>query len=243
MDTARNDNVVDFVVCERKIVLQLVPPYDHRTNPAERAIRTFKDHFTAGLASLPPSFPLHLWDRLVAHAVITLNMLRQSRTNPKISAHHHLYGAFDFNRTPLAPPGCRVVVYETPDHRRTWDSRGTDGYYLGPALEHYRCHRAYVPSTRSERVVKSVEFFPHNCAVPISDPRTDATHAAHALAEALKGHQSNTPYQAPGDDQLKAIHQLSEIFTTITARKRMPIEQPTRAPPPRVPIQTTADGH
>ena len=39
------------------INLQLVPPYDHRTNPAERAIGTFKDHFISGLASLPPNSP------------------------------------------------------------------------------------------------------------------------------------------------------------------------------------------
>ena len=81
----------------RDIKLQLVPPYGHRTNPAERAINTWKSHFISGLSSLPPLFPLHLWDRLIKHAVITLNMLRQSPTNLKISAHHHLYSAFDFN--------------------------------------------------------------------------------------------------------------------------------------------------
>ena len=47
---------------QQDISLQLVPPYDHRTNPAEKAIDTFKSHFLSGLASLPPTFPLHLWD-------------------------------------------------------------------------------------------------------------------------------------------------------------------------------------
>ena len=60
------------------IALQLVPPYNHRTNPAERAIGTFKDHFIAGLSSLPPDFPLHLWDRLIELATTTLNLLRPS---------------------------------------------------------------------------------------------------------------------------------------------------------------------
>ena len=35
------------------VSLQLVPLYDHRTNPAEKAIDTFKSHFIAGLSSLP----------------------------------------------------------------------------------------------------------------------------------------------------------------------------------------------
>ena len=46
---------------EKDIHLQLVPPYDHWTNPAKRSIDTFKCHFMVGLASLPPSFLLHLW--------------------------------------------------------------------------------------------------------------------------------------------------------------------------------------
>ena len=43
-----------------KIDHQLSPPYEHRTNPAEKAIDTFKCHFIAGLSSLDPAFPLHL---------------------------------------------------------------------------------------------------------------------------------------------------------------------------------------
>jgi hypothetical protein len=45
------DNDVDY---------QLVPPHCHRHNAAERAIRTFKEHFMAGLSSVDPTFPLHL---------------------------------------------------------------------------------------------------------------------------------------------------------------------------------------
>jgi hypothetical protein len=35
---------------------QLVPPHCHRRNAAERAIRTFKEHFVAGLSSVDPTF-------------------------------------------------------------------------------------------------------------------------------------------------------------------------------------------
>jgi 3-deoxy-D-arabino-heptulosonate 7-phosphate (DAHP) synthase len=34
---------------EQDITFQLVPPYNHRRNAAERAIRSFKDHLSAGL--------------------------------------------------------------------------------------------------------------------------------------------------------------------------------------------------
>ena len=44
-----------------KIAYQLVPPHIHRRNTAEKAISTFKDHFIAGLASVSPKMPMHLW--------------------------------------------------------------------------------------------------------------------------------------------------------------------------------------
>jgi hypothetical protein len=64
------------------IAYQLVPPHWHRRNAAERAVRTFKEHFVAGLSSVDPSFPLHLWDGLLPQAEITLNLLRTSRLHP-----------------------------------------------------------------------------------------------------------------------------------------------------------------
>ena len=159
----------------KNIKLQLVPPYDHRTNPSEKAIDVWKAHFIAGLASLPPDFPVHLWCRLIEHATLTLNLMRPSKLNPRLSAYAQLNGAFDFNTTPLAPPGCRAVVHETRDQRATWDPKGTNAWYLGPALQHYRCHRVYVPKSRAERIIRTIEFFPHNCANPQSSPLDNAT--------------------------------------------------------------------
>jgi hypothetical protein len=36
---------------QQDITFQLFPPYSHRCNSAERAIRSFKDHLIAGLCS------------------------------------------------------------------------------------------------------------------------------------------------------------------------------------------------
>jgi hypothetical protein len=105
-----------------------------------RAIRSFKDHLIAGLCSTEKSFPMHLWDRILPQAVMTLNMLRTSRINPKLSAATHIFGQNDFNRVPMAPPGTRIIAHETPGRRRTLAPHGQDGWYIGPALEHYRCY-------------------------------------------------------------------------------------------------------
>ena len=96
---------------------QLVAPNNHRNNTAERAIHTFKNHIVAGLSSVQPKFPMYLLDELLPQALITLNLLQTSRICPKISAYGHLHGTYNFDKTPLAPPGVRALIYNDPNHR------------------------------------------------------------------------------------------------------------------------------
>jgi hypothetical protein len=93
------------------VAYQLVPPHCHRRNDAERAIRTFKEHFVAGISSVDPAFPLHLRDRLLPQAGITLNLLRTSRLHPQLSAAAHFHGLLDYNKTAFAPPGCKIIAH------------------------------------------------------------------------------------------------------------------------------------
>jgi hypothetical protein len=121
------------------IAYQLVPPHCHRRNAAKRAIRTFKEHVVAGISSVNPAFPLHLWDRLLSQAEITLNLLRTSRLHPQLSAAAHFHGLVDYNKTDFAPPGCKIIAHEKPGTRRTRAPHGQHGYSLGTAMHHYRC--------------------------------------------------------------------------------------------------------
>jgi hypothetical protein len=94
------------------IEFQLIPPHLHRCNAAERAIRTFKNHFIAGLCSTDKLFPMNLWCSLIRQAKITLNLLCASRINPRLSAYVQLSGAFDYNATP-ATSATRNQMYHT----------------------------------------------------------------------------------------------------------------------------------
>ena len=148
-----------FLTAEN-VEYQLVPPHIHQRNSAEHAIRTFKNHFIAGLATTDPNFPLSNWCQLLPQAELTLNLLCLSQLNPKLSAYAQLEGIFDLNKTHLAPPGTRVIIHEKPAQRRTWAPHGIDGWYVGPALDHYQCHRVWIPSTQSERIADTLQFFP-----------------------------------------------------------------------------------
>jgi hypothetical protein len=148
------------------IAYQLVPPHCHRRNAAECAIRTFKEHFVTGLSSVDPAFPLQLWDRLLPQAEITLNLLRTLRLHPQLSAAAHFHGLMDYNKTAFAPPGCKIIAHEKPGKRRTWAPHGQHGYSLGPAMHHYRCQNVYISATASDRIVDTLELFPHNYQMP-----------------------------------------------------------------------------
>ena len=127
---------------------QLVPPHIHQINSAERAIRTFKEHFIAGLSSTHKDFLLRLWCRLIPHAILTLNLLQQYCMNPKLSGYAQLHGEFNYNSPPLDLPGTQVVIYENPTVRGTWAPHGVKGWYLGPSMNHNHCYRVYVTKTR-----------------------------------------------------------------------------------------------
>jgi hypothetical protein len=122
---------------ENECKLHLVEPHNHQVNAAEHAIQTFKDAFIAALAMTDSNFPLQLWDKITPHVQDTLNMMHASRINPTISAYEALNGPYNWNRYPLAPLGCKAVVYEDGDSRGSWASHGVNGWYLGPSKDHY----------------------------------------------------------------------------------------------------------
>jgi hypothetical protein len=208
---------------------QLVPPHCHRRNAAERAIRTFKKHFVAGLASVDPAFPLHVWDRLLLQAEITLNLLRTSRLHPQLSAAAHFHGLVNYNKTDFAPPGCKIIAHEKPGKRRTWAPHGQHGYYMGPAMHHYRCQNVYISATASERIVDTLEFFPHNYQMPQLSSTDRLIMAAKDMTDDLQNPHLKVPIARVGDDTILALTDLAEIFKL--KLQQTPSSTPQAAPP------------
>jgi hypothetical protein len=145
---------------ERTVDYQLAPPHDHRVNAAERAIRTSKNHLAAGWWSMDDHFPMSLWDKTISQAELTLNLLRGSRINPKLSAWEQIHGRYDFNRTPIAPPGIKVLAHMKAEQRLTWSPHAFPAWYIGPALEHYRCYTVWNIKTRHPCHVNQLIWFP-----------------------------------------------------------------------------------
>ena len=210
-------------IATNKCKLQLVPPHVHRCNVAERAIRTFKDHFLVILAGTPPLFPANRWDLLIPQAELTLNLLRPTPNATATSVWEALFGPFNFDATPLAPAGCCVQIHNKPSLRRSWDFHAQDGFYIEPALQHYHCYRVLTKESHAVIVSDAIKFCPHNLPAQHITAEDKIIHALRAINMTIS---RMTP--APADEQLNAIETLRSILKQYMQQRMM-------TPPPGVP--------
>jgi len=200
---------------KRNIQFQLVPPYVHRRNAAERAIQMFKNHFLSVLATCDTEFPIVEWDRLLPQTEMTLNMLRPARLNPKMSLYMYLNGPHNFLAMPLAPAGTKVVIHMKPDQRSSWAYHGKVGWYVGPAPHHYRCFRCYVPSSGKEIITDTVRFIPGKVTLPTMSTETHLKRSLDKIINILQSiNVATIPMLEHKDTILKAFKQVSQVLNT-----------------------------
>ena len=161
-----------------------------------------------------PDFPLNQWDRLIPQATLTLNLLRPSRINPNLSAYAQVHGAFDYNKTPLAPPGIQVLAHIKPKDRRSWGTHAEKGFYLGPALQHYRCHNVWVTRTAAQRIIDTVKWLLHgNIKMPYPTRDSLILAAINDLTAAIKTLQDTSLLPPVSVQTHHTLTQLANLFT------------------------------
>ena len=122
---------------------------------------------------------------MLPQAQMTLNMLRSNNVNKNMSAHETIFGKYDFNKTPIAPPGTKSIIHVTSNLRKTFDPRGTLCWYIGPSLQHYRCMKFYIPNG-GERISDTAMLYPANLTTPHWTKLDAILQAALDLTTALK---------------------------------------------------------
>ena len=191
---------------------QFTPAQMHRRNIAERAIQTFKNHFISILAGTNSKYPKNEWDLLLPQAELTMNLLRSSRINPRLSAEEQMNGTFDYNSTPLAPLGIKVLSYEMPTHRASWANKGKEGWYIGPARNHYQCYKVLIKSTKGIRIPQKVAFYPERSPMPTNSSTDRILEAATQLTHALNNLSPPVPFEYVGEKEVNALKKLANIF-------------------------------
>jgi hypothetical protein len=86
----------------------------------------------------------------------------------------------------------------------------------------------YITATAIERIVDTLEVFPHNSPMPQMSSTDRILLAAQDMTDALKHPHPDVPFATIGDDTIAALEKLSEIFT----RKFKKQEKPDPAPEP-----------
>ena len=194
---------------------QIATSHDHRQLPVERAIGTYKNHLTSNLHGADKHFPAHLWCRTIDQVNIQVNLLRNSRINPRRTTYAELFGQYDFNACPLAPIGTEAIVFQPRTTRTTsYSDHGKYGWYVGPCLKKFRNYQVYVTATKGTQESNRVDFFPTKSRLPNTAPidRLSAaleelklectpTNAIHPVVDLQHGTEHN-----------KAIKRMKELF-------------------------------
>ena len=173
---------------------------------------------------------------MIQQAVISLNLLRASRINTKLSAYAQVFGQFSYNKTPIAPPGTHVLVHEKPHLRDSWAPHAVDAWYLGPALKHHRGYPVWIWKTCSERTTDTLTWLPKHVAVPQLTPSETIAQCTYQIVKALHDitHEHPSDDLAPNEDAAKALAHFHDILAILPIIS----EKPT-APLPRVEANDT----
>jgi hypothetical protein len=221
---------------KEKIFIQYVPPHNHRANKAERAIRDVKNHIISCLSTTHASFPLDLWDDILPHVHLTLNLLRPFAPDPTISAYQGIYHVpYDFLAHPISPFGTSVLIYDSPTTRQSWASHGTPGYYLGPALKHYRSYHVVTTASRTYRITDTLAWYPAPLKLPGSSPLelllSSVDHLTTSLHEVSKSNlitvAQRLPFQSVTATLLESLEQAIKMLIPkkIQQKKRLKTKQ------------------
>ena len=133
-----------------------------------------------------------------------------------------LEGPYDFTAT----PGTQVIIHEKSIQHKTWAPHGKDGWYIGPAPEHYRCYRTYVTTTKSEWISDTVTFLHHNTKIPTVNPIDEVITAVNKLTKVLVHPPDNTPITKCPNDTITALKTLAKLFgTTLKQHSEASIQQ------------------
>ena len=173
----------------------------HLRNIAKCMIRTFKAHLISIIFGVDPQFSIKRWDLLLNQAKITVNLLRTLKLDPTKSAWEFINGPFNYNATPMVPPGSCIIAHAKGATCRSWDFRGIEGFYISLAMNHYQCYTLLRHNTQAVVASDTVIFRHHTLTLPALTTEDSIIHCLCALTTAIQS--DRTP--AKTDDQLLAI--------------------------------------
>lgn len=228
LDNETSGVLATFLQRTAKADIQYVPPANHRANKAERAIRPTKNCIISMLTTTDPKFPaMLLFDEVTTQAEIVINLLRPWHPHGHMNAWTGMHGRpYDHMRHPISIYGIKVVIHDKPAVSGSWATHGVDGFYLAPALQHYRCWRTYALETESTRITDTVEWLPEPFLMPGHTP-------LEALSAALRDMQGPIDNATSTEKRLLSSPSPTQRQNLAIVDSLRNLFQPSSLPPPR----------
>ena len=179
--------------------------------PVERAIQTLKNSFINVRSGVDTAFLKWAWNHILEHVVVTLNMLCPSRLSPQISAYMQLHGIFDFNETPIAPAGCKIIIRDRTNEQPSWVNHESIGFYVRPAFCYYRNYVCFMSETKALWTSNTVDFFQATFADPITTAIKTLSIIMSDLLAVLQTPLTTSPMFNSQEELAKAITTLQSI--------------------------------
>ena len=98
-------------------------------------------------------------------------MICSSQNNPRFSAYSATHGEFDFDNTPLEPPGTKILVHKKSTACAYFTIHAVEGWYIGLYLEQHLCYHCYISTTPPTINAYNVELSPQK--IPFPSTNTD----------------------------------------------------------------------
>jgi hypothetical protein len=114
----------------------------------------------------PSGLPVTVVEQIAPTSQDHNELMCASQQQPTMPAYETMYSLYNYNCNPLMLLGSKIVEHKQPAQQASWDPHSKLGWYIGPALEHSRCHQCYIVKTNSESISDTVEFFPHQAILP-----------------------------------------------------------------------------
>eukprot|EP00957_Ditylum_brightwellii_P078936 6002125-Ditylum_brightwellii.AAC.1 len=70
----------------------------------------------------------------------------------------------------MAPPGTKAYIHIKPHKGASWGFKAEDDWYVGPAIEHYRCYKVVMKQSTAQQISDTVRFEHHSVHIPSITP-------------------------------------------------------------------------
>ena len=79
-------------------------------------------------------------------------------------------------------------------------------------MQHYRCFKCYIPTTRLEQITDTVVFLPHNIKIPKTTPETLLQQAISDILKFLKTPLKHLPFIQKYSTTSEALKKVTSLF-------------------------------